>query len=107
MAGFNANNASNATPVYLGSIPGGASKGYQQLGTLSSAVNLTVPSGASNALIAVSGAPVRWRSDGTAPTASVGMPVAAGATLVVGGPLMSTIQFIQQSGTAELDVNYF
>lgn len=107
MAGFNANNASNATPVYVGAVPGGASKGYQQLGTLSAAASLTVPAGASNAVIAVSGAPVRWRADGTAPTASVGMPVAAGATLVIGGMLMGSIEFIQQSGTAELDVTYF
>lgn len=107
MAGFNSNNASNATPVYLGSVPGGAPKGYQQLGTLSAAVGLTVPAGASNALIAVSGAPVRWRADGTAPTASLGMPVVAGATLVVGGALMGVIEFIEQSGTAELDVSYF
>ena len=107
MAGFSANNASNALPVYIGGVPGGVSKGYQQLGTLSAAEGLTVPSGASNAVIAVSGAAVRWRSDGVAPTASLGMPVAAGETLVVGGPLMSTIQFIEQSGTAELDVTYF
>jgi hypothetical protein len=107
MAGYNANNASNATPVYIGAVPGGTSKGYQQLGTLSAAEGLTVPSGASNALIIVSGEAVRWRADGTAPTASLGMPVAAGDTIVIGGPLMSTIEFIQVSASASLDVTYF
>jgi hypothetical protein len=107
MAAYSPSNASNAVPVFIGGVPGGVAKGYQQIGTLSSSSTLTPAAGASNAVIAVSGAPVRWRADGTAPTASIGMPVAAGETLVVGGPLMSTIQFIQQSGTAELDVTYF
>lgn len=107
MAGFNSNNASNATPVYVGGVPGGSQKGYQQIGTLTEAVSLTPAVGASNAVVAVSGAPVRWLADGTAPTASFGMPVAAGETIVVGGSLLGSIQFIQQSGTAELDVSYF
>lgn len=107
MAGFNSNNASNAVPVYTGGVPFGAGRGYQQIGTLTDAVGLAPTTGSSNAMIVVSGAPVRWRADGTAPTSDLGMPVEAGSTLVVGGPLMSSIQFIQQSGTAELDVTYF
>jgi len=107
MTGFNPNNASNATPVYVGAVPVGNVKGYEQLGTLSAASTLDPTAGASNAMIIVSGAPVRWRADGTAPTASVGMPVAEGETIVIGGPLMGAIQFIEQSGTAELDVTYF
>lgn len=104
--GYNPNNASNATPVYVGGVPG-VPVGYQQVGTLSSAQSLTVPSGVSTAMVVVSGAPVRWRADGTAPTASLGSPVTTGGTIVVGGVVMGAIQFIQQSGTAELDVTYF
>ena len=49
---------------------------------------------------------VRWRDDGTAPTASVGMPLAAGETLNYDGDL-NRIRFIQQSSGAVLNVSYY
>jgi len=49
---------------------------------------------------------VRWRDDGVAPTASIGMPLAAGVTLQYDGDL-TQIQFIQYGGTAELNVTYY
>ena len=57
--------------------------GYQQITDLSSSVGLTVPTVTPEglngkpvfALIIAEGAPIRWRDDGTAPTASVGMPL--------------------------------
>ena len=48
------------------------------------AVSLTLPSGAmrpSHALIQVSGADIRWRADGTAPTATSGILVAGGSNI--------------------------
>jgi len=89
--------------------------GYQQLGTLTSSIGLTVPvrdpsTGltvkANFALITPESKGVRWRDDGVAPTASVGMPLAAGVTLQYDGDL-SKIQFIEQEATAKLNISYY
>lgn len=88
--------------------------GYQQITTLSSSTALTVPVVDVNglsckptmALITPEGQAVRWRDDGTAPTASVGMPLAAGVTLQYDGDL-TQIRFIEQLGGAKLNVTYY
>jgi hypothetical protein len=49
---------------------------------------------------------VRWRDDGTDPTASVGMPLAAGVPFAYDGDL-TRIRFIQQSASAVLNVSYY
>jgi hypothetical protein len=88
--------------------------GYQQITSLSSATALTVPQRDLNGLV---GTPriaiitpetqaVRWRDDGVAPTASVGMPLAAGVTLQYDGDL-SQIKFIEQVAGAKLNVTYY
>lgn len=96
-----------ASPLPVGQKPGSMTPlGYQQIVGLVAATALTVPAGATIAYVSVSGAAVRWRDDGTAPTASVGMPVGIGAQLSYSGSL-SAVQFIQQSATATLDVAYY
>jgi len=88
--------------------------GYQQITTLSSATKLTVPTTDLNglsakptlALIVAETQNVRWRDDGVAPTASVGMPLAANVTLQYDGDL-SRIQFIEQTGGAKLNISYY
>lgn len=88
--------------------------GYQQITSLSSATGLTVPTRDANglsvkpvmAIITPLTAAVRWRDDGTDPTASVGMPLAAGVTLQYDGDL-GRIKFIQNGGTAELNISYY
>lgn len=88
--------------------------GYQQITDLSSATGLTVPTTTpfgNNykpvlAVIVSESADVRWRDDGTAPTASVGMPLATGVMLQYDGDL-SKIKFIQQSSGAKLNVSYY
>lgn len=90
--------------------------GYQQITSLSSAQSLTVPSIIPNgvgmaakptlALIVAEGQAVRWRDDGTAPTASVGMPLAVGVPLQYDGDLKN-IQFIEQTGGAKLNISYY
>lgn len=84
----------------------GTPAGYQQITALSGATGLTVPAGATQALIQVSGQPVRVRSDGTNPTASVGYPLAVGAEWLVYGNL-SLLKFIQTASAATLDILYF
>jgi hypothetical protein len=88
--------------------------GYQQISTVSSSVGLTVPvvtpEGLNGkpvfALVIAEGAPVRWRDDGTAPTATVGMPLPVGVPLQYDGDL-NKIRFIEQSASAKLNVSYY
>jgi len=88
--------------------------GYQQITGLSSAKGLTVPSVDLNglacrpsiALITPETQGVRWRDDDTDPTASVGMPLAAGVTLQYDGDL-TKIKFIEQTASAKINVTYY
>lgn len=82
--------------------------GFEQLTVSTAALALaSVPSRASNALIAVSTNGVRWRDDGTNPTAAIGVPMAAGQSLEYDGD-PSALKFIR-SGAADavLDVSYY
>lgn len=80
--------------------------GYQQITSMASSTALTVPAGATLAVIVPEGQAVRWRDDGTAPTASVGMPIAVGFTLSYDGDLKN-IRFIQQTSGGILNVSYY
>lgn len=88
--------------------------GYQQITSLSSATALTIPQKDTNglagspriAIITPEAQAVRWRDDGVAPTASVGMPLAAGVTLQYDGDL-TKIQFIEQTSGAKLNITYY
>ena len=88
--------------------------GYQQITSLSSATGLTVPS---KDVKGIAGSPrfavircetqaVRYRDDGTDPTSSVGMSLAVGDSLVYDGDL-KRIKFIEQTGSAKLNVVYY
>jgi apolipoprotein N-acyltransferase len=82
--------------------------GFQQISaaTLASATSLTVPAGATVAVVAPDTAAVRWRDDGTAPTTSVGMSLAAATVFEYWGNL-SAIQFIAQTGSPVLNISYY
>lgn len=88
--------------------------GYQQITTLTASTALTVPIRDVNglscrpaiAIITPETQAVRWRDDGVAPTASVGMPLAAGVTLQYDGDI-TKIRFIEQSASAKLNITYY
>lgn len=88
--------------------------GYQQITDLSASIGLTLPAtdptGLSCtpafALIIAETQGVRWRDDGVAPTASVGMPLAVGIPLQYDGDL-SKIRFIEQAASAKLNISYY
>ena len=67
-------------------LPGGGftALGYQQITSLSASTALTVPTGSTFVLIVPETQAVRWRPDGstTAPTATVGQPLAVGQPLL-------------------------
>ncbi len=91
----------------LGIEPAAAeSLGYQQITSLSAATALTVPTSASSALICAETQGVRWRDDGTNPTATIGMPLAAGSCFQYLN-FLTALVFIQQSSGAVLDVTYY
>lgn len=81
-------------------------------GSLSSAVKLpaicTIPQGATMAYLQAESANVRYRDDGAAPTATVGMQIISG---LGGGMLyagtLANLQFIAASGSPLLDVAFY
>lgn len=88
--------------------------GYQQITSLSSATGLTVPQVDLNglackpsiAIITAETQAVRWRDDDVNPTATVGMPLASGATLQYDGDL-TKIKFIEQTASAKINITYY
>lgn len=86
--------------------------GYQQLTVSSAAVGLTLPAASNNvtgpryAVIRCATANVRWRDDGTNPSATVGVPLNVGEILEYDGNL-SAIKFIRVSADATLDISYY
>lgn len=79
---------------------------------VTSSTALTVPAGATYAVVCAYGQTVNYTTDGSAtPTGTssgVGMQLAAGSCLPLSGPLLiSNFRAIQQSATATLSVSYF
>lgn len=73
---------------------------------VTTATSLTVPPGSVYATVQAAGAAVKYTTDGTTPTSSVGMTLAPGASLGIAGPkLLAAFQAISATGT--LDVEYF
>lgn len=91
-----------------------AACGYQQITDLSASTALTVPERDLNGqlveptmvLIVAETQGVRWRDDGTAPTATIGMPLAVGVPFNYDGPIQN-LRFIQQTASAVLNISYY
>jgi hypothetical protein len=91
------------------------SLGYAQSGAVDTATlvsSLTfqgqpaagIPPGTSLLLIQAQTQAVRWRDDGTAPTTTVGYPLAAGVDFRYTGANSGALQFISQTAGAILNV---
>jgi hypothetical protein len=81
--------------------------GYEQITGLSSAKALTVPTGTTMVIITPETQAVRWRGDGTNPSATVGYPLASGNEMVFTAGNFEALRFIEQSASAKLNVYYF
>jgi len=81
--------------------------GYQQITVLTAAVGLTVPTGTRMIRIIPESQAVRWRDDGTNPTATVGQPLAVGAELIYTANAAGVLKFIEQTAGAKLNVTYY
>ena len=104
----------NANPIYTtgstgtGGAPYQATpKGYQQIVGMVASTALTVPGGATFAVISAEGPTVRWTDDGTVPTASVGMPLFEGSPPQVFSGDLAVLKFIQSAATSTLNVSYY
>jgi hypothetical protein len=104
--------SSNPGPTKQGSI---ATLGFCQLSVTTAVQTSTcaggIPSGATWAMICNEGSAARWRDDGIAVTASVGVPLGSG---LANAPVcfnyfsaFSTLQWISQSGTTLLDISFY
>lgn len=80
--------------------------GFEQLTSLGSASGLSPPSGAQRALLVCTAQNVRFRDDGTDPTASKGIQLTTGTLFWYEGDL-SAIKFIEESASAVLEVSYY
>lgn len=89
--------------------------GYQQINGAAASTALTIPTvdpvtGLSamptHAVIVTEAQIVRWRDDGTNPTAAIGMPLNPGSVFVYDGDLRK-IRFIQVAATAVINVTYY
>lgn len=96
------NNAQGTKVIDASMVP----IGYQQITSLSAAATLTVPDGAILALIQPETQNVRWRDDGTSPTASVGINLFVGDTLSYTGNMLA-IKFIEVAASAKLNITYY
>lgn len=81
--------------------------GHQQIAAFSTVQSLSVPQGATVAIIRTETNNIRWRDDGTAPTASVGMLLLPTDDYLFYTGSLSTFQVIPVTGSATLDVAYY
>ena len=93
---FTFNSRVNAKPV-----------GFQRIISLSAATALTPPTPDCNAcLIVPESQSIRWRDDGTAPTASVGALIKAEAIFEYTGQL-DRIKLIETAASASVTITYY
>jgi hypothetical protein len=79
--------------------------GFQNIG-VTTAQALTVPTGATHALLTVDtgGGNIRFREDGTNPTTSIGLLVQAGAAVELTN--LANIRIVSTTGTTTVNVSY-
>lgn len=78
--------------------------GHQYNQTCSSVFTMTVPSGATHALVTVEGGTCRMREDAANPTATDGMLLPDGFIGELALP--NALRFLQLSGTVKLNISY-
>jgi len=81
--------------------------GYQRITDLTGSTGFTIPDGTSHVLVVVEAQAVRWRDDGSDPTATIGMPLSAGDTMEYDGSKIPLVRFIEVVGGAILNISYY
>ena len=88
----------------LGYAQSGAVDASTLISSLSFAGVAGIPAGTSLLLIQPETQAIRWRDDGTAPTAAVGYPLAVGANLEYTGSRLGELRVISQVAGAIVNV---
>lgn len=101
------NTSGNLAPLIAGAQTYAAG-GYRQMTGITASTGLpTPPANTRRAIIQAEAQAIRWRDDGTAPTATVGMVIPAGGELRYDGADMSAIKLIQVTTGAIANVSYY
>ena len=83
-------------------------KGHEQATISTTAAGLTIPTGATRAVIKVAAEAVRFRNDGVSPTAAVGYPLATDEVIELTSQGLEQAEFIRSGSTdAVLEVIYY
>lgn len=108
--GYNSVGASNCSTTVC-FRPGNAVSigGYFQFTVAASTALPSIPAGAFEALIICETQTVRWRDDGVAPTASIGMPLTVNTAFPYMGTAASLAAFriIETAASATCNVSYY
>ena len=99
----NAQSSGNAVATVNASL---TPLGYQQITATTVAFSLSPPGGARIALIQAEAQNLRWRDDGTNPTATVGMLLTVGAAMEYDGNLAAFKGINATAGTI-VNVSYY
>lgn len=89
----------------VGPAPG-TPLGYSQI-AVTTATALSPPAGANVACLGAEAQALRWRDDGTAPTASTGFLMAVGASFCYKSLNLAALRFIATVSGGVLDVAYY
>lgn len=84
----------------------GTPSGFETLSVDDATAEAPTPGAAKYAVVSVEG-DTRWRSDGTSPTASVGMFLPSGSSFEVGQFELGVIEFIATSTSATVSITYY
>lgn len=83
-------------------------RGYQRVTATGSAFALpSVPAGARRVIVQAEAQALRWRDDGTDPTATVGMTIPAGGELRYDGANMGAMRLIAATSGAIANIIYY
>ncbi|MGN6479490.1 hypothetical protein [Luteibacter sp.] len=108
MSGYQTRPNGERVPVRAGIRASIVPLGFQRVAIGTAAPSpLSSPAGAIYALIQAEGANLRYRDDGAAPTASVGMRLLSAATAQEFSGSLTAVQFIAEGAGAFLNVSYY
>ncbi len=66
-----------------------------------------IPAGANVVVIRTEGQAIRYRDDGTAPTAAIGQPILVADPPFVYEGTLAAFQLIQEAGSATVDITFY
>jgi len=97
----------NSDPKRVSNVqPSKTPLGYQRLVSITTSTALTVPDGTTEIRLQAETKPIRWRDDGSPPTASVGNYIPAGKSIKYLGDV-SAVRVFGEDSTAILHVAYY